>query len=163
MISRNAMSLSLITLLLCSSIAVAQSASPAQKSSRDSKSKDSETSAFDDVVAKGVLEQIRDGLQGHSQSLMLSSFDREKFEGYRAFEDQVQAYFERHEGFRAYFRIIQTSVEGNKGVVLAEFDVEGLPSGGGAAMRRSKQLRFEMESGRKGWKVVDMRPRDFFW
>lgn len=134
-----------------------------QDSKKKPKVKDSQDSAvFTDAVATDVLGQIRDGLEGHSERLLLSAFDSEKFEGYMTFEDQIQQYFEKFEGFRAHFRIIQTSIEGTKGVVLAEFDVESMPRSGGAAQRRSNQLRFELERGKKGWRIVDMRPRAFF-
>ncbi len=134
-----------------------------KKDKKDTKNEDVRDAAvFSDAVATDVLGQIRDGLEGHSQRLLLSAFNDNEFEGYLIFEDQIQQYFEKYEGFRAHFRIIQTSIEGAKGVVLAEFDVEGMPRSGGAAMRRSNQLRFELERGKKGWKVVDMRPRGFF-
>jgi ketosteroid isomerase-like protein len=122
----------------------------------------SDANEVTDAVADAVLRQIRDGLESHSQGMFLSAFDRDKFDGYLAFEDQVQAFFEKYEGFRTHFRILQISTEGAKGVVLAEFDVEGTSSGGGPAMRRSSQLRFELAKGSKGWKVVDIRPRGFF-
>jgi hypothetical protein len=129
----------------------------------DSSSADAyDTAVFSDQVANTVLNDIRDGLEAHSQRLMLSAFDGDKMDGYLTFEDQIQAYFEHYEGFRVHFRIIQTSIEASKGIVLAEFEIEGSPRGGGPVMRRSNQIRFELERGKKGWKVVDFRPRAFF-
>lgn len=124
--------------------------------------KASDTTIFSDRVANDVLNDLRDGLEGHSQRLLLSAFDGDKMDGYLSFEDQIQAFFERYEGFRVHFRIIQTELEGPKGIVLAEFELEGMPRGGGPVLRRSSQLRFELERGNKGWKVVDFRPRRFF-
>jgi hypothetical protein len=57
---------------------------------------------------------------------------------------------------------VQTTVDGTKGVVLAEFDLEEIPVSGGAPVRRSGQLRFTMASGRQGWKIVEVTPRSFF-
>lgn len=134
-----------------------------KKQDRNTKNEDlHDNVVFSDAVAIDVLGQIRDGLEGHSQRLMLAAFDDNRFDDYLTFEDQIQQYFEKFEGFRAHFRILQTSTEGAKGVVLAEFDVEGMPRSGGAAQRRSNQLRFELERGRKGWRVINMRPRGFF-
>ena len=120
------------------------------------------TSVFSARVAEEVLGMVRDGLEGHSQRLMLSAFDGDKMDGYLTFEDQVQALFDRYEGFRAHFRIVQQSSEKGRGVVLAIFDLEELPRGGRAPLRKSEQVRFELERGRKGWRIVDYSPRDFF-
>jgi hypothetical protein len=70
--------------------------------------------------------------------------------------------FERYESFRVHYRIMQSTVEGSKGVVLAEFELEEIPRAGGTPQRRQGQLKFEMERGRKGWKIVDFNPRGFF-
>lgn len=122
-----------------------------------------DTEVFSDAVAKNVLEQLRDGLEGHSQRLMLSAFDDDKFDGYLSFEDQIQAMFDKYDSFRVHFRIVQTSVEGPKGLVLVDFTMEEIPRSMNAApQRKSSQVRFELERGRKGWKIVDMTPRGFF-
>lgn len=170
MITRpNAVRLSLITVLLgfFTLFALAgtlpqDAPAPAGQSAARPEPKKQSMAEFNAEAANAVLGQIRDGLEAHNPRRMLSAFDGDNFDGYLVFEDQLQAYFEKFEGFRVHFRILQTSVEGSKGIVLAEFDVEGLPQGGGAAMRRSKQLRFELVQGRKGWKIVDLRPRGFF-
>lgn len=137
----------------------------AKKEKKDKKRADAEVisdaSEFSDAVANEVLAHVRNGIEARNQRLVLSAFDREKFGGYLGFEDQLQGFFEKYESFRTYFRVLQTSVEGGKGVVLAEFDIECTPAGGGAAMRRNNQLRFELQKGSKGWKIVDMRPRGF--
>lgn len=133
------------------------------KKSKDKKSEDAfDTTVFSDRVANNVLNEIRDGLEGHSQRLLLSAFDGDKMDAFLSFEDQIQAFFERYEGFRVHFRIIQTELEGPKGIVLADFEMEGMPRGGGPVLRRSSQLRFELERGKKGWKVIGLRPRGFF-
>lgn len=121
-----------------------------------------DNSVFSAQIANEVLNQIRNGLEGHSQRLMLSAFDGDKMDGFLAFQDQVEAYFERYEGFRVHFRIIQTTSEGAKGLVLAEFTIEAAPRAGGAPQRSSNQIRFELERGSKGWRVIDFRPRGFF-
>ncbi len=117
---------------------------------------------FDERAAAQVLGTIRDGLEGHSQRLFLAAFDRDKMNGFLTFQDQIEAYFTRYESFRLHLRIIQTSMENNRGAILAEFQVESEPRGGGRMSRREGQLRFELERGAKGWKIVDLNPRGFF-
>ena len=118
--------------------------------------------AFDERAAATVLGTIRDGLEGHSQRRLLSAFDAAKMDGYRTFEDQLDAYFTSYEGFRVTFRILRISEENNRGILLADFQVENEPRGGGRSSRREGQLRFELERGANGLKIVDFGPRNFF-
>jgi hypothetical protein len=120
------------------------------------------STVFNERVANDVLGQIRDGLEGHSRRLMLSAFDSDKMDGYLSFEDQIDSFFNRYEGFRVHFRIANVTVEGTKGVVLVDAELEEIPAAGGSAQRKRSQLRFELEMGRKGWRVVDFRDRGFF-
>jgi hypothetical protein len=131
---------------------------------RDKKNKKDavDDAVFSQAVANSVLTTLRDGLEGHSERIVLSAFDRDKMDGYLTFEDQIQAMFERYDSFRVHYRIMQSTVEGSKGVVLAEFELEEIPRAGGTPQRRQGQLKFEMERGRKGWKIVDFNPRGFF-
>ena len=53
--------------------------------------------------------------------------------------------------------------EGEKGMALVELQVEAAPrQDGGIALRRDEQIRFELQQGKSGWKIVDIQPRDFF-
>ncbi len=117
---------------------------------------------FSERTANDVLGMIRDGLEGHSQRLLLSAFDSDKMDGYLSFEDQIDAFFRRYEAFRVHFRIANVTIEGTKGVVLVDSEIEEIPQSGGAPQRKRGQLRFELEQGRKGWRVVDFRDRGFF-
>jgi hypothetical protein len=120
-----------------------------------------DTGIFSQREANDVLRQIRDGLEGHSQRLMLRAFDGDKMDGYLSFEDQLESFFNRYEGFRVNIRVLQNSIEGGKGVILASFQMEATPHSG-TPTRREGQLRFEVEHTNKGWKVVDVNPRSFF-
>ena len=121
-----------------------------------------DSAVFSQAVANNVLSDLRDGLEGHSQRLVLSAFDQDKMDGYLTFEDQIQAMMQRYDSFRVHFRISQSTIEGSKGVVLVDFELEEIPRAGGTPIRRNGQVKFEMERGRKGWKIVDFNPRGFF-
>jgi Ni/Co efflux regulator RcnB len=138
------------------------------KDKKDKKKKDKaksqdpyDSTVFSQAVANSVLNDLRDGLEGHSQRLVLSAFDDDKMEGYLSFEDQIEAMMQRYDSFRVHFRISQSTIEGPKGVVLVDFELEEIPRAGGAPIRRNGQVKFEMERGRKGWKIVDFNPRGF--
>ena len=136
-----------------------------KKKKKDKGSADDVTvpQSFSDAVAHDVLQQLADGLEGHSERLMLSAFDDNKMDGYLNFEDQILAFFQRYDSFRVHFRISQATTEGDKGVVLVDIEMEEIPRTGNAQpVRKRDQMRFEMERGKKGWKIVDLRPRNFF-
>jgi hypothetical protein len=139
-----------------------QDSSSARKNKKQKKDVTPDTDAFDERAAAEVLGTIRDGLEGHSQRLLLSAFDGDKMDGFLTFQDQIEAYFTRYESFRVTLHILQTSEENNRGVILAAFQLENEPRGGGRISRREGQLRFELERGPKGWKIVDFTPRGFF-
>ncbi|MGI9102042.1 MAG: hypothetical protein ACR2IF_06320 [Terriglobales bacterium] len=121
-----------------------------------------DSSVFTSAVANSILTDLRDGLEGHSPRLTLSVFDQDKMDGYLTFEDQIESMFAKYSQFRVHFRISQATVEGPKGVALVDFELEEIPLQGGMPLRRNGQVRFEMERGRKGWKIVDFNPRGFF-
>jgi hypothetical protein len=149
-----------------------QSQNDKDKTKKDKKKKKKDKGSADDVsvpatfsdaVAQDVLQQLADGLEGHSERLMMSVFDDNKMDGYLSFEDQVEAFFQRYDSFRVHFRIDQATTEGDKGVVLVDIEMEEIPRSGNAQpVRKRDQMRFEMERGKKGWKIVDLRPRTFF-
>ena len=137
------------------------------KKKKDKKDKGSQddlnTEVFSTAVANTVLNDVRDGLEGHTPRLLLSAFDRDKMDGYLEFEDQIQAFFNRYESFRVYFRIVQSSTDGPKGIVLVDIQLEEIPRGATSPpVRKNGQMRFELERGKKGWKIVDFTPRTFF-
>ena len=137
------------------------------KKKKDKKDKGSQdvvnTEVFSTAVANSVLNDLRDGLEGHTQRLMLSAFDADKMDGYLQFEDQIEAFFNKYTSFNVYFRIAQSSTEGPKGIVLVDIQLEEIPRGNASPpIRKNGQMRFELERGKKGWKIVDFNPRNFF-
>ncbi len=140
-----------------------------KKEKKDKKKKDKSapkdevnTEVFSQAVANDVLGQIRDGLEGHSQRRVLSAFDDDKMDGYLTFEDQIEALMQRYDSFRVHYRISNSTVEGSKAIVLVDWEMEEIPKTNGSPQRRNGQVKFEMERGRKGWKVTDVSPRGIF-
>src|SRR5271154_582443 len=129
---------------------------PAKKDKKKGNDPIDTESVFNERVANNILGQLQDGLEGHSQRTLLSAFDGDKMDGYLNFEDQIEAYFQRYSQFRVHFRIASTSVEGGKGILLVDVDIESSPAQGNRRpVRKSGQLRFELEKGKKGWQIVD--------
>jgi hypothetical protein len=142
-----------------------QSSSKDKKKDKKKKEADDALNAeqFSDRVMENVLRDLKDGLEGHIERLTMSVFDDNEMDGYLQFQDQLDRFFEKYDAFRIHYRIVQNSVEGPKGIALVEMQMEAEPrQGRGAPMRRDEQIRLELERGKKGWKIVDFRPRDFF-
>ena len=56
---------------------------------------------------------------------------------------------------------IQSSMEGEKGVITATFQMEITPRAGNI-VRRETQLRIELERADQRWLIVNIDPRTFF-
>jgi hypothetical protein len=70
--------------------------------------------------------------------------------------------FDRYDSFRVHFHIFETSAEGTAGVALVDLEIEEIPLSSNTPVRKNDQLRLEMKRGKKGWKIVDVKPRAFF-
>jgi hypothetical protein len=118
---------------------------------------------FSNQVISRLLETVTQGFITDNQGQVLSAFDRARMKNYAQFRDNIAALFAQYASFRAAYRLRQSWPQGERGVVIADFDLEGTPlEEGSPPFRRSAQLRFEFERGRAGWRIVDVTPRRFF-
>jgi hypothetical protein len=123
----------------------------------------SEPAQFNNEVASRLLEQVTQGFLTSNQGQVLAAFDAARMKNYGQFRDSIVTLFAKYESFRAAYRLRQSWPQGDRGVVMVEFELEGTPLNEGALpFRRSAQLRFEFQRGRKGWRIVDLAPRAFF-
>ena len=139
--------------------------SKAQKKVRNKKSDEADplnASTFSDSVAEAVMRRLADALEAHNRKLMLSAFDSDKMDDYQGFQGQVEAFFDHYASVRVHLRILQSTTEGEKGIMLTDIEMESLPGGEAVPGRKHDQIRFELERGHKGWRIVDIKPRDFF-
>ena len=133
-----------------------------KKKKKSAPADDLQALTFDEDLANAVMSRLRDGLEGHSQRLMLSAFDADNMKEYPTFENQIEAFFNHYLRFRVYFRILQAAAENEKGTILAEVEMEALPGADTPPVRKHDQLHIEVERNGKGWKIVELKPRDFF-
>jgi hypothetical protein len=118
---------------------------------------------FSDAVAARLLEQVTQGFITNNRGQVLSAFNAARMKDYARFRENIAALFAKYESFRAAYRLRQFWPQGERGVVMVEFELEGTPlEEGTRPFRRSQQLRFEFERGREGWRIVDVVPRSFF-
>jgi hypothetical protein len=117
---------------------------------------------FSESVAERLVQQLSQGLEDHNARRMLSAFDGDSMDGYVNFQNQIAALFDRYDSFRVHFHIVETSAEATAGVALVDVEMEESSSSSDTPVRKNDQLRLEMKRGKKGWKIVDVKPRAFF-
>ncbi len=121
---------------------------------------------FSTDVAERLMRQVRDGLVAQNPDMLLGAFDRDNMRNYEAFAGQVTAFFATWENIRVLYKITQadpSTCATECGTATVQFDMEAenvqsdLPP-----MRRGAQLRVAFQRGSKGWKIVNLTPRDLF-
>lgn len=139
-----------------------EKASKQQKNKKSDEADDLNATAFSDSVASAVMRRLADALEGHNPKLMLALFDADKMNDYAGFEGQIVAFFDHYVSVRVHVRILETTSEGDKGIILTNIEMELLPGGEAVPFRRHDDVRLELERGDKGWRIVEIKPRDFF-
>jgi hypothetical protein len=122
---------------------------------------------FSGAVAEQLMRQVRDGLVASNPDKILGAFDPDNTPSYSDFADQLRAFFDKWENIRVHYQILQTGetkcATAECGESTAQFEMEAedvqsqLP-----AMRRGAQLQLTFQRGDKGWKIVNLTPRDLF-
>jgi hypothetical protein len=119
--------------------------------------------AFAAADAVRVLDGLRQALESGSRSRFLKGFDGRRMPGYAAFRDQVAEFFERYDSVRLQYRVTKTAMDGEFGAVVAEVGIDAVPvDGTGPGVRRDGSVRLVVDWDGKGWKIIDLAPRNLF-
>src|SRR5262249_21800945 len=118
-----------------------------------------QANVFTESKASKLLNQVAEGLQGHSAKKMLGAFDLSRMNGGAVFKDQITAFFNQYDTIRVHFKQLQ--VNDNTAIVNAEMD-QSPRSAINPPQHKSMELRFTAEKDGNGWKFVDVQPRTFF-
>ena len=118
---------------------------------------------FSDEVVRDVLTDLQRGIEAHNIDLVLEVFDQQNMKDYAQFHDQMVAFFRRYDSVKFRYQLLQVTSNNESGFAIADIDMDADPSDIlPTPQRRSTQMRFQMKRGPKGWKVVALRPSDFF-
>jgi hypothetical protein len=112
---------------------------------------------------KRVLGDFQDGFEGHSPRRVTDSLD-EHFEDFPRFEDAVTQFLERTSEMRMNLRESTTEVKGDHATVIVDaemiFTDKAKPT---QDQRRRQRIQFDfVYSPKKGWKIFEITPRQFF-
>jgi hypothetical protein len=123
-----------------------------------------DTAAFTTQTATGLLNLVREGLEGHMQKQMLDAFDLSRMSGGQSFKNQIIAFVDRNDSVRIHFHVRETSVQDGRGITVVDVEMElEQHNSTSPPLRRKAQLRFVAENGGHGWKFTDVQPRTFFY
>ncbi len=119
--------------------------------------------AFTQADALRILDNLQAALQSYNRKKFLAEFAADRMPNFAAFRNQVNGLFSRYDSFTASYKLMQAAMEGNNGVVLAEFGLDGTSDSDGAPdLRRHTELRLLLAWNGKEWKIVDLSPRAMF-
>ena len=90
-------------------------------------------------------------------------FDQQNMKNYAQFHDQMVAFFRRYDSVHFRYQLLQVTSDKDAGFAIASIDMDADPSDIlPTPQRRSTQMRFQMTRTPKGWKIVALKPADFF-
>jgi hypothetical protein len=116
-----------------------------------------------DEVVRDVLTNLQQGIADHDLDRVLEIFDQQNMKDYAQFHDQMVAFFRRYDSVKFRYQLLQVASDKEGGFAIADIDMDADPSDTlPTPQRRSTQMRFQMKRGPNGWKVVALRPADFF-
>ena len=120
-------------------------------------------SSFTGATASSMLDQIASALFAHNTGRMLAAFDLNKMTDGPLFSQQTTLFFRQTDVIRVHFNQIETSMEGGKGLVTVQAEIEAEPRDlQMPALHKRAQLRLVAEPSARGWKFTDIQPRTFF-
>lgn len=114
---------------------------------------------FTDAAAAKLLEQMAEGLQGHSARKMLNAFDLSRMDGGPLFKEQITAFFNQYDSIRVHFKLVE--VKENDAIVDAEID-ETPRDPANPPQHKTVELHLTGTKVQAGWKFIDVQPRSFF-
>lgn len=109
-----------------------------------------------------VVRQLQFDLEASSRMGVLSNIDSAKFEDYPRFEDMVER-LTREDALRVFFRQANNNVQEDRAQTTLDAEMELIRKDSAAPPeRRRQQIVIDFELTTRGWRIVNITPRDFF-
>jgi len=138
--------------LLSATLAAAQAAQP----------KPPPQNSFDAQAASRLLRQLSEALQGQSQKKFLALFDLDRMKDSALFRQQIASFFSRTISIRVHLNLGEIAVEGDRGTIAVDAEMEAEPGDGSPIVRRNDRLNFTVANSGGTWKFVELQPQSFF-
>ena len=118
---------------------------------------------LNDEVIRDVFGPLQRAIEGHNLDQVLAIFDQQGTPDYAQVRDQLRAFFDQYDAIRFRYQLLQVTSDKNHGSAVAEIEMDATPADPSlVTLRRDIQMRFHLDLGRKGWKLVGFSPADFF-
>ena len=109
-----------------------------------------------------VVRQMQFDLEAASRMGILSNIDSAKFEDYPRFEDMIER-LTREDTVRVFFRQANNNIQGDRAQTMIDAEMELTRKDSAAPpQRRRQQIVIDFERTERGWRIVNITPRDFF-
>ena len=110
-----------------------------------------------------VLRNYTNGMEMMSSSAALAMVDRDQFFDYPRFEEELTNFLRSLGEMRLFVREVNTQLEDSSAVMVVDvrmvFTSRQDPSLRG---ERSSQITFDFQRTDRGWKIIEINPRNFF-
>ena len=109
-----------------------------------------------------LIRGMQMDLETSSAHGVLSNIDSAKFDDYPRFEDMIER-LTREDTLRVYFRQATNSIKQDSAQTVIDAQMELTRKDSAAQpQRRSQQIVIDFEMTGRGWKIINITPRDFF-
>jgi len=109
-----------------------------------------------------VVRQLQFDLEASSRMGVLSNIDSAKFEDYPRFEDMVER-LTREDTLRVFFRRANNNIQEDRAQTTIDAEMElSRKDSAAPAQRRRQQIVVDFELTQRGWRIVNITPRNFF-
>jgi hypothetical protein len=116
-----------------------------------------------DQVIHDVLTSFQRGIETQNLDLVMGVFDQQDMKDYAQFREQMVVFFRQHDSVKFRYQLLQATADKDLAFAIADIDMDADPSDIlPTQQRRSTQIRFQLKRGPKGWRVIGLRPSDFF-
>ena len=120
--------------------------------------------AFTHADAEKIVRTLQDGLEGSDLKRFLSAFDHDQMINYGNFSDQVAALFARTDGFQVSLHVTNIDDAGDgRANMMLDAQMEIVPRYAPRPDRRETTLNVQVAKSAKGWRIVEITPREFFY
>jgi hypothetical protein len=109
-----------------------------------------------------LVGDLQTDLEGSSSSSLLGKIDRTRFEDFAGFRDIVER-LTRDDTLRVYFRQTSSTVKEGQAQTVLDAEMEMTRKDSTLqAQQRKQQITIDLARTSRGWKIINIAPRDFF-
>lgn len=148
--------------LLLSALVLLSLVGSAQETKKPAESDPNAPPVFVEADGVRLIDELRRALETENRGRFLKAFDAKRMPGYAAFRDQVADFFARYGEFQVRYHVTQTTMDGEFGAEVADFEIDATPRDGVSPnVRKRVPLRLVCGWDGKQWKIVDLSPRNW--